>query len=67
MTFAQELILFLCLCVVLRVSGTVLDFIAKWASQVRRDIPEPLGQAPPTDEAVGGPKAAGRLEMRHSH
>ena len=67
MTFAQELILFLCLCVVLRVSGTVLDFIAKWASAVRRDIPEPLCQSPPSDDADGGQKVAGRLEIRHSH
>ena len=68
MTFAQELMLFVALCVVLRLSGTVLDFVAHWASKVRRDMPQPLLNGTPADEVVGMAAGAGsRLEARASH
>jgi hypothetical protein len=45
------LILFVSLCIVLRVSGTALDFIARWTTKMSREVPEPLSLAPTANDS----------------
>src|SRR5947207_3411357 len=58
-TFTQEILLFIGLCVVLRISGLLLNFIAKRASAMHAHRTELLNLKPPPTDPNAVPQPAG--------
>ena len=70
MSFYNEVILFVLMCVVLRIAGAALNFIAKWAFNFQREPPRPLGRSPPAADVrgalePGATQSRGQAEVAH--